>query len=291
MKIMNKDKDFVEYLMKVENKDNLYSDYFRRYKEEHPFREIESLKKKNNEKVEYENQYRFISTENENVETENTTNLPHLTSNEFYSKDKEKDHSNFLLTKNAFNSTNAMNSTQINTSFSARKNVTFKDELPSNLNTQDNFMNKNTKQSFYVKKYIDSSNESPNHTNYTTKNNFFKNRVLKTSSTIERNNHSIEKFYLRMKPNNKNIKVGNLLNVDYNSLFKRKIKIKDKELKTKWDEIDHYGPRFAHCNTCFNKNLDFFENVNRKDGLNIIGYIKEKRIEGNNNTSSLLNLK
>ena len=96
-----------------------------------------------------------------------------------------------------------------------------------------------------------------------------------TLNSFNKKSHStLENFFKRNIKNESNIKIGNLLNVDYTGLFKKKVNIKNQELKTKWEAIDHYGPNFAHCNTCFNKNLEFFDKINPKEGINIVNYIK-----------------
>ncbi len=96
-----------------------------------------------------------------------------------------------------------------------------------------------------------------------------------TFNYYSKKSHStLNNFFKRNHKNESEIKVGNLLNVDYDGLFKKKINIHNNELKSKWHKVDHYGPKYAHCNTCFNKNLEFFDKINPKDGINIINFIE-----------------
>lgn len=94
------------------------------------------------------------------------------------------------------------------------------------------------------------------------------------NSFSKRSQTSLANFFKRNHKVDYQIKGGNLLNVDYSSLFKKPNKIQNQDLREMWDEVNNYGPNFAHCNSCYNKNLDFFEKINHKEGISIVNYIK-----------------
>jgi hypothetical protein len=237
MKIMKNDKVFVEYLMKIENKDK-----------------FNNLINKTDES------FSNIPTQDNsllNTTRKTFSNLPMTTTHDFR-----------ITTSNNFAKASNFNST-----FNDKDKLK-KEEPP--LMTRNSFYPTITNSHFNA-----TEKDSKQRTSFKlTLGNLSTAAVSKATSNTEvlnKSTISFNKFVARMKKPPESIKVGNLLNVDYNSLFKRKINIRNKELKSMWDEVDHYGPRFAHCNTCFNMNLDFFENINSKDGVNIINFIKSKR--------------
>lgn len=240
MKIMNNDKVFVEYLMKRENKDKLNNHIYNKTEDSISNFPTQDNSIMNSTRKTFPN-LPITTTQDFRATTSNQFARTSNFNATFYNKDKDKEKKDEpLVTRNSFYPL------LTNTQFSST-------EKDAKLRTSFKFSSIGNLTSGAVSK----TNQTPDVLN---------------KSTI-----SFNKFVARMKKPPESIKLGNLLNVDYNSLFKRKINIKNKDLKTMWDDVDHYGPRFAHCNTCFNMNLDFFENINSKDGVNIINFIKSKR--------------
>ena len=286
MKIMNNDKCFTEYLMKKETRDEVYKNYLKdkNIKEENisqiPTQVNSFLENTVLSKTKYSLLNNTITTSNGNFKDKfsnyNNRNITGENFNKtFLSKEmkeiKEKEEN--LTNRNYFNQTIGGNLGKT----TAYNNTSDLNITNYNL-TNESFIKKNRQNSFFV------GNETENNISLNQTQNVNK-TTLTQIDELNRSQISFNKFIGRMK-RKEPIKVGNLLHVDYSSFFKRNINIKNKELRELWDEIDHYGPKFAHCNTCFNKNLDFFENVNQKDGLNIISYIKQNRNQFNSRSRS-----
>eukprot|EP00340_Litonotus_pictus_P010029 CAMPEP_0170531546 /NCGR_PEP_ID=MMETSP0209-20121228/62849_1 /TAXON_ID=665100 ORGANISM="Litonotus pictus, Strain P1" /NCGR_SAMPLE_ID=MMETSP0209 /ASSEMBLY_ACC=CAM_ASM_000301 /LENGTH=287 /DNA_ID=CAMNT_0010826325 /DNA_START=136 /DNA_END=996 /DNA_ORIENTATION=- len=255
MKIMNNDKDFLEYLMKIEDKDSFYYKYF-----PHKKLQDQNLTKTKTEKPPEVESISNIATQENSLDTSmrktHQITLPVL-----------NDQGKKVLTLGNF--------MQTNPNMDLNKNY-FKEAEFNQTAMEGGFKTtRYNNSSFNVNSEVDPDKHRTaqyfNATNYTQQTNQTKQTSV---DPMNRSTISFNKYMNRMSKRKEPVREGNLLNIDYNALFKRKINIKNKEMKNMWDEVDHYGPKFAHCNTCFNKNLDFFENINHKDGMNIIRFIK-----------------
>lgn len=264
LKIMKKDEQFVEYLMKKEERDRLN-------------KLVDKKKPSDKYKPDIEN-LSTLATNDNSMMNQTKVSFPKIMDNTFYGANSTLTSNNFFKSKVHFNP-NVNNLTTKSNSHkgffnSKEKSITKNSFYPlRTAQTAANISITNNDDDKFrsSKRFINLSNAT--NSNFTVNN-----KRIETEDPLNRSTISFNKFMTRMKKTNENKKVeGNLLHVDYSQLYKRKIDIKNKDLKQMWDEVDHYGPRFAHCNTCFNKNLDFFENINVNDGVNIINFIKIKK--------------
>lgn len=267
MKIMKSDKQYVEYLMMLENKDKLNKLGKKGDENQH------SLEKRQLDKSleTAENLSTYATHDSSLINTRKTSFYPKINTDNSFQKNNNTSKSfqtvnNFLKTNNNFTLSYFTKDKPTENNVQTRSSF-------YNLPTEYDQENKQLRSTKVLSTFYNSSfNNNLNLSNISSNNIKHEEEAKFNRSTV-----SFNKFVNRMRKPQEKIKVGNLLHVDYASLFKRPIKINNKELKIMWDEVDHYGPRFAHCNTCFNKNLDFFENVNYKDGINIIKFIKTRK--------------
>lgn len=240
---------------------------------------FDNINNHNNNHVSFKDKFPLLNNKNKDnkkilvesnltSELKNSSNI-NTTTNDFHINENDQKNKSFNLTMNNFNEThhnttnnnltvisNKMRNTSFNNTFnSLNKNIRFK--------TDQSFFNNNT---------------------------FDKNNDSMANSNLDRSTISFNRYITRMSSRPK-VKMGDLLNIDYSSLEKKKNNIKVPEIKNLWEEVNHYGPNFAYCNTCFNKNLFYFENVNKNDGINVLNYIKKEKFELKNNLVNYSKLK
>jgi hypothetical protein len=88
------------------------------------------------------------------------------------------------------------------------------------------------------------------------------------------------KSMIEIKKSSKPEKVGPFLNFDNESFYKR-ITINNPVIQQQLENINFYGPYYAYCPPCLNKNLEFYNNIEPNQCLKIIQYIRKFR--GKNN--------
>lgn len=80
---------------------------------------------------------------------------------------------------------------------------------------------------------------------------------------------------LNIESNNK-IKPFN--GTDYQSFIK-KVEITNPIINKNLESINFYGPYFSHCPPCYNRNLDYYKNLEVNQCLDIIHHIKKMRMK------------
>lgn len=302
LNILKKDKTFVDYIAtsekKIDNNDiYLKTEQF-----------IQSNNTERNNKI-YKN--KTIYSKPNQLDTTNIIykpnkdSLKNQTTSSFIIKDvkennltNEKDNyltgnkdfkASFLNTNNNFNKSNYTNINSNFKNFVDGENTLFNKEFlkTSNFNTTLKSINKNISNDNNLRTTFCSNPKTnilnnKNNTSLYDVSNKEVGRPKFFNSTLSmfnnRSKSNIANYILRNKKNFNNLKTGNFINVDYNSLNKKEIaNIKDKELANKWKDVHYYGPNYTHCNSCFNKNMDFFENINPNDGLKIVKFLKTTR--------------
>lgn len=237
--------------LKIKNMENINAMRNRKIQKFHNFRSDspEEEEKRNNKDSIFEKDNKKTKTVGFNITTSSNFNNFNLLSKSktLFKNENEIEEDKFKRTSTIFQKTMEYKET-----FSSNKLLkTIKDmESLIGINQTENLIDTNSKKIIF---------------------NSTKNSLSKGSQKV------LENFFRRNIKKDEDLLSGNLLNVDYSSLYKRKIDIKNKELRKNWESIDHYGPRYAHCNSCFNLNLNFFEKINPNDGNNIINYIKSNR--------------
>ena len=105
--------------------------------------------------------------------------------------------------------------------------------------------------------------------------NVFRQNVF--NNLVNTNTYSVGK-----KPNKKkiNIETNNrpYLGSDYQSFIK-KVEINTPIINKNLEGINYYGPYFSHCPPCYNRNLEYYKNLEINQCLGIIHHIKKMRMK------------
>lgn len=107
--------------------------------------------------------------------------------------------------------------------------------------------------------------------------NVFRQNVF--NNLVSTNRYSIGRIpdskILNLESNNK-IKPFN--GTDYQSFIK-KVEITNPIINKNLESINFYGPYFSHCPPCYNRNLDYYKNLEVNQCLDIIHHIKKMRMK------------
>ena len=85
-------------------------------------------------------------------------------------------------------------------------------------------------------------------------------------------------------------KSTSFLNSDSDNFY-RKVKIINPLIEKNLENINFYGPFYSYCPPCLNRNLEYYNNLDVNQCLNLIKYIKKIKkknilnIKGNNSLS------
>ena len=110
--------------------------------------------------------------------------------------------------------------------------------------------------------------------------NVFNNLVSTKASSVEKNYSKKKK--LKIEINNK---IVPFLGTDYNNFIK-KVEIVNPIINKNLESINYYGPYFSHCPPCYNRNLNYYKNLEINQCLEIIHHIKKSRMK-----NSILDIK
>ena len=102
--------------------------------------------------------------------------------------------------------------------------------------------------------------------------NVFNNLVSTNTYSIE--NKIPKKKKLKIEINNRRPFLG----TDYQNFIK-KVEINNPIINKNLESINFYGPYFSHCPPCYNRNLNFYKNLEINQCLGIIHHIKKSRIK------------
>jgi hypothetical protein len=103
--------------------------------------------------------------------------------------------------------------------------------------------------------------------------NVFNNLV--SNNAYSTDNKSPEKKPLKSESYNK---IKPLVGTDYQSFIK-KVEITNPIINKNLESINFYGPYFSHCPPCYNRNLDYYKNLEANQCLEIIHHIKKMRMK------------
>ena len=67
---------------------------------------------------------------------------------------------------------------------------------------------------------------------------------------------------------------------DYNSFIK-KIKVKNPLVNKNLENINFYGPYFSYCPPCYNKNIEYYNNLEVNQCINLLHHIKKIKLKDN----------
>ena len=115
--------------------------------------------------------------------------------------------------------------------------------------------------------------------------NVFRQNVF--NNLVSNNDSSVVKKYpkkkkLKIEMNNK---IMPFLGTDYKNFIK-KVEINNPIINKNLESINYYGPYFSHCPPCYNRNLNYYKNLEINQCLGIIHHIKKSRMK-----NSILDIK
>ena len=118
-------------------------------------------------------------------------------------------------------------------------------------------------------------------------NNLIPPKQNKENDIYKRNNTNLLGSYKKIKTMSKST---SFLNSDSDNFY-RKVKIINPLIEKNLENINFYGPFYSYCPPCLNRNLEYYNNLDVNQCLNLIKYIKKIKkknilnIKGNNSLS------
>ena len=101
--------------------------------------------------------------------------------------------------------------------------------------------------------------------------NIFNNLVSNNTYSVDRKNE-IKQILAKDLNQNKRPSLGS----DYQSFIK-KTKINNAIINKNLESINYYGPYFSHCPPCYNRNMNYYKNLEINQCIYIIHHIKKNR--------------
>lgn len=80
----------------------------------------------------------------------------------------------------------------------------------------------------------------------------------------------------KVKVEEKKTDFGPFLNFDYEA-FNKKIEITNPVVKKQLESINYFGPFYSHCPSCKNRNLEFYQNMESNQCIQLLKCIKKQR--------------
>ena len=180
-----------------------------------------------------------------------------------------------------YNTTKYNNANKNNRSNELNKDIKFKTNVYMTMTTVDSMKDMNINSNTFnhstnrEQKFI--FNNLKNQQQFKRKNvfrqNVFNNLVSSNSNSTE--NKSPERKTLKSDSYNK---IKPIIGTDYQSFIK-KIEITNPIINKNLESINFYGPYFSHCPPCYNRNLDYYKNLEANQCLEIIHHIKKMRMK------------
>ena len=103
--------------------------------------------------------------------------------------------------------------------------------------------------------------------------NVFNNLVSNNASSVDTKFQKKKKLKIEI-----NEKINPFLGTDYKNFIK-KIEINNPIVNKNLESINYYGPYFSHCPPCYNRNLNYYKNLEINQCLEIIHHIKKNRMK------------
>lgn len=103
--------------------------------------------------------------------------------------------------------------------------------------------------------------------------NVFNNLISKSTSSVDKKQSNKKSLKIEI-----NDKIIPFLGTDYNN-FKKKVEINNPIINKNLESINYYGPYFSHCPPCYNRNLNYYKNLEINQCLEIIHHIKKNRMK------------
>ena len=106
--------------------------------------------------------------------------------------------------------------------------------------------------------------------------NVFRQNVF--NNLVSTNTYSVGKKIPTKKKLKMEINKRPYLGSDYQSFIK-KVEINSPIINKNLESINYYGPYFSHCPPCYNRNLEYYKNLEINQCLDIIHHIKKMRMK------------
>ena len=119
------------------------------------------------------------------------------------------------------------------------------------------------------------------------KNTFFEN--IKNQQLFKRNNVFRQNVFNNLVPRNyysqtkiipskKKLKIKPFIDSDYQNFIKKEV-INNPIINKNLESINFYGPYFSYCPPCYNRNINFYKNLEINQCLGIVHHIKKMRLK------------
>ncbi len=132
-----------------------------------------------------------------------------------------------------------------------------------------------------LKGFTSKSNLILDHLNSTQKSQLFKSTIYNSMLPFKKtgtqaSSHAKHSFSQTTTSPKSKTEYGPFLNFDYEG-FNKKVEITNPEVKKLLEDVNYYGPRFSHCPSCRNRNLEFYETLEPHQCVNVLQFIKKER--------------
>jgi hypothetical protein len=153
-------------------------------------------------------------------------------------------------------------------------------------------MNLTTTRNLRSQSYINKSKEEAESDSKFNRNIFYntiKNQqIFKRKNVIRQNvfNNLVSKrdSIISKSTSHKNTKKLNpIIFSDYKSFIK-KLKIKNPIVDKNLENINFYGPYFSYCPPCYNKNIEYYNNLEINQCIGLLHHIKKLKVKDNKKT-------
>ena len=166
---------------------------------------------------------------------------------------------------NYYSSKNSLNNTQ--TKINQPKTRNLKEKFLTNRNQDEMGLNSKIGRNIF---YNTIKNQQIFKRKNVIKQNVFNNLISQRDSFISKS--VSHKIY--------NKKLNQIPFSDYNSFIK-KIKVKNPLINKNLENINFYGPYFSYCPPCYNKNIEYYNNLEVNQCINLLHHIKKIKLKDN----------
>ena len=166
---------------------------------------------------------------------------------------------------NYYSSKNSLNNTQ--TKINQPKTRNLKEKFLTNRNQDEMGLNSKIGRNIF---YNTIKNQQIFKRKNVIKQNVFNNLISQRDSFISKS--VSHKIY--------NKKLNQIPFSDYNSFIK-KIKVKNPLVNKNLENINFYGPYFSYCPPCYNKNIEYYNNLEVNQCINLLHHIKKIKLKDN----------
>ena len=101
--------------------------------------------------------------------------------------------------------------------------------------------------------------------------------MISEDDVKDKNNFKFRNTLLRKKLSPINTKSG-AFSSKYNRETNRILEITNPKIKRDLELINYYGPLYTHCKTCNNRNIEFYQNSEPNQTLQLLHFLKRIKL-------------